>query len=67
MSEKYLEKVYNQLSYHIKSDVNFPDAYIFLTNEQQRFIIEMFETEREAVKEALIDSINEMKELVDEI
>ena len=67
MNTKYLESVYNEMPYQVKDSVGFPDAYIFLTNEQQRFIIEMFETEREAVKEALIDSIKEMKELVDEI
>ena len=67
MSEKYLEKVYNQLSYHVKSDVNFPDAYIFLTNEQEQFMIELFDKERKAVKETLLETIEEMKGLVNEL
>ena len=64
---KNLEDIYNNLSYHTKADVGFPAAYIFLTTEQERFIIEMIENERSTVKQALLETIEEMKELVDEI
>jgi len=47
--------------------VNFPDAYIFLTNEQENFIINLFENERQLVKETLLETIDEMKGIVDEI
>ena len=47
--------------------VNFPDAYMFLTNEQEQFIIELHENERKLVKEALQERISEMKGLVDEL
>ena len=47
--------------------MGFPDAYIFLTREQEQFIIELFENERYAVKEALLETVEEMKGLIDEL
>ncbi|OUW00028.1 MAG: hypothetical protein CBD16_07085 [Betaproteobacteria bacterium TMED156] len=67
MNTKYLESIYNEIPYQVKDTVGFPDAYIFLTNEQEQFIIEMFENERQAVKQALQETIDEMKGLVDEL
>ena len=67
MNTKYLELVYNKIPYQIKAMVNFPDAYMFLTNEQEQFIIELHENERKVVKEALQERISEMKGLVDEL
>ena len=67
MSNKNLEEIYNEISCQVKEDVGFPDTFIFLTRHQEQFIIELFEKEREAVKEVLLETINEMKELVDEI
>ncbi len=67
MNTKYLEEVYNNMSYHTKDAIGFPSAYIFLTNEQEQFIIDLFENERSAVKESLLETIQEMKELVDEL
>ena len=67
MNTKHLESIYNQIPYQVKEIVGFPDAYIFLTNEQEQFIIELFENERQAVKETLLETIDEMKGLVDEL
>lgn len=67
METKNLELVYNEMSYHIKDNVGFPDAYIFLTNDQEQFIMELFENERQAVKETLLESIEEMRGLVNEL
>ena len=67
MNTKHLEKVYNEIAYHLKENVGFPDAYIFLTNEQEQFIMELFENEREAVKETLLETVEEMKGLIDEL
>lgn len=67
MKTKHLESIYNQIPYQVKEIVGFPDAYIFLTNEQEQFIIELFENERQAVKETLLETIDEMKGLVDEL
>ena len=55
------------MAYHIKDAIGLPDVYIFLTLDQERFIIEMFENERKAAKEALLETINEMRDLVDEM
>ena len=41
--------------------------YLFLTNDQEQFIIDLFENERTAVKEVLLETIDEMKGLVDEL
>jgi hypothetical protein len=65
--EKKLEQAYNDMSYATKEDVGFPAAYIFLTREQESFIMELFHNERSAVKEGLLETLKEMKELVDEI
>ena len=67
MNTKYLETIYNQMPYQVKESVGFPDAYIFLTNDQEQFIIEMFENERKAVKETLLETVEEMKGLINEL
>ena len=67
MNVKHLERVYNEIPYQIKESVGYPDAYIFLTNEQEQFIMELFENERQAVKETLLETVEEMKGLIDEL
>jgi hypothetical protein len=67
LNTKYLESVYNEMPYHVKELVGFPDAYIFLTNEQEQFIIELFENERNAVKQVMLENLKEMKGLIDEL
>ena len=67
MNTKYLESTYNEIPYHVKETAGFPDAYIFLTNEQEQFIIELFENERKAVKQTTLEIIEEMKGLIDEL
>ena len=67
MNTKYLEQVYNEISYNTKQNVGFPDAYIFLTNDQEQFIMELFENERQAVKETLLETVEEMKGLINEL
>ena len=67
MNTKHIESIYNEMPFQVKESIGFPDAYIFLTNDQEQFIIEMFVNEREAVKEVLLETIEEMKGLVDEL
>lgn len=67
MKSDHLERIYNEIPYQIKDTVGFPDVFIFLTNDQEQFIIELFENERQAVKESLLETIDEMKELVNEL
>ena len=67
MNVKKLEVIYNEIPSHLKEDVGFPDSFMFLTNKQEQFIIELFENERNAVKETLLETIEEMKGLVNEL
>lgn len=67
MNTKKLESIYNEMPFQVKECVGFPDAYIFLTNEQEQFIIDLFENERQAVKETLLETVDEMKGLIDEL
>lgn len=67
MNISHLEKIYDEIPYQVKAIVGFPDAYIFLTNSQEQFIMELFENERQAVKETLLETIEEMKGLVNEL
>jgi len=67
LNTKYLEAIYNEIPYQVKDEVGFPDVYIFLTREQERFIMDLFQNEREAVRETLLETIKEMKELVNEL
>ena len=67
MNIRHLEQIYNEMPFQIKESVGFPDAYIFLTNEQEQFIIDLFENERQAVKETLLETVEEMKGLIDEL
>ena len=56
MNTKHLERIYNEMPYQVKDNIGFPDAYIFLTNDQELFIMELFENEinyAEEEKEAL--------------
>lgn len=59
--------MYNEIPYQVKDEVGFPDVYIFLTLAQERFIMDLFQNEREAVKRTLLETIKEMKELVNEL
>ena len=64
---KKIEETYNTMPSIIKEQAGLPDSYINLTADQKRFIIEMFEIDREAVKATLIETLDEMKGLVDEL
>ena len=67
MSTQRLEEAYNEMPHQTKEDVGFPDSYLFLTREQEQFIIRLFDTEREAAKYALRETLEEMKGLIDDL
>jgi hypothetical protein len=67
MNTKHLEEIYNEILYEVKEEVGFPNIYIFLTSAQESFIMDLFQNERRAVKEALQETIEEMKGLVNEL
>ena len=62
-----VEETYNAMSYSIKEDVGFPDSFINLTREQERFIMDLYFADKEIVKCELLQSIEEMKEIINEI
>ena len=62
-----LEETYNNLSYTVKEDVGFPMFYLHLTTEQERFVSYLFDIERKEIKKELLETVQEMKELVDAI
>ncbi len=64
---KNIEETYNMVPMVIKSHAGLPDNYINLTTDQKRFIMDMFQFDREAVKKSLLETIEEMKGLVDEL
>lgn len=64
---KNIEETYNMMHSIIKQHVGLPDNYINLTTDQKRFIMEMFNIDREAVKVSLLETLEEMKGLIDEL
>ena len=64
---KNVEETYDMMPSIIKHHAGMPDSYKDLTNDQERFIIEMFQIDREAVKSTLLETLEEMKGLVDEL
>ena len=64
---KNIEETYNMVPMVIKNHAGLPDNYINLTTDQKRFIMDMFQFDREAVKKSLLETIEEMKGLVDEL
>ena len=64
---KNIEETYNMMPSLIKQHACMPENYINLTTDQKRFIIEMFDIDREAVKASLMETLEEMKGLVNEL
>ena len=64
---KNLEETYNMMPTIVKQHAGMPDNYINLTTDQKRFIIEMFDIDREAVKASLMETLEEMKGLINEL
>ncbi len=64
---KKIEETYDMMPALIKEHAGLPDNYKDLTNDQERFIMEMFQVDREAVKRSLLETVEEMKELVNEL
>tara|TARA_Y100001938_G_C7761625_1_gene268845 strand:- start:171 stop:368 length:198 start_codon:yes stop_codon:yes gene_type:complete len=64
---KNLEETYNMMPTIVKQHAGMPDNFINLTSDQKRFIIEMFDIDREAVKATLMETLEEMKGLINEL
>ena len=64
---KKIEETYNMMPSIVKEHAGMPESYKDLTNDQERFIIEMFQIDREAVKLTVLETVEDMKELVNEL
>ena len=64
---KNVEETYDMMPSIVKQHAGMPDSYKDLTNDQERFIMEMFQIDREAVKSTLLETLEEMKGLVNEL
>ena len=62
-----IEETYELVPALVKEHAGLPDLYKDLTNDQERFIMEMFQIDREVVKATLLETLEEMKELVNDI
>lgn len=62
-----IEETYELVPTLVKEHAGMPDLYKDLTNDQERFIMEMFQIDREVVKATLLETVEEMKELVNDI
>lgn len=62
-----IEETYELVPSLIKEHAGLPDLYKDLTNDQERFIMEMFQVDREVIKATLLETVEEMKELVNDI
>ena len=64
---KNIEETYDMMPSIIKEHAGMPELYKHLTNDQEGFIMEMFQIDREMVKATLLETVEEMKELVNDI
>jgi hypothetical protein len=64
---KNIEDTYDTMPTVIKEHAGLPDLFKDLTNDQERFIMEMFQINREAVKSTLLETLEEMKGLINEL
>lgn len=62
-----LEEAYDNMSYNLKEATGFPPSFIFLTREQESFIIELYNRERQVVKRELLETVEDLKGLINEI
>tara|TARA_R110001606_G_scaffold395410_1_gene567653 strand:- start:3792 stop:3989 length:198 start_codon:yes stop_codon:yes gene_type:complete len=62
-----IEETYELVPSLIKEHAGLPTLYKDLTNDQERFIMEMFQVDREVIKATLLETVEEMKELVNDI
>lgn len=62
-----IEDAYNTMSSSAKEDVGFPDNFFNLTREQERFIMGLYFTDRASIRRDLLQTIEEMKETINDI
>ena len=67
MSDSRVQGAYDAIPSVIKEHAGLPDSYYNLTSDQERFILEMFGTDVKTIKKELLETLDEMKGLIDEL
>lgn len=67
MSDSRVRAAYNALPSVVKEHAGLPDLFYNLSTDQERFILEMFESDVKTIKKELLDAVDEMKGLIDEL
>lgn len=62
-----IEDAYNGMSTFAKEEVGFPDNFINLTIEQERFIMDLVDFERDSIKKDILETLEEARDLVNEL
>ena len=62
-----IEDAYNNMPTFTKEDAGFPDNFINLTREQESFIMDLFDFERDSLKKDILETLDEVRGLVDEL
>jgi hypothetical protein len=62
-----IEDTYNGMSTFVKEEAGFPDTFISLTREQESFIMDLFDFERDSLKKEILETLEEIQGLVNEL
>ena len=62
-----IEDAYNGMSTFVKEEAGFPDTFINLTREQESFIMDLFDFERDSLKKEILETLEEIQGLVNEL
>ena len=62
-----IEDIYNELPTFTKEEVGFPDNFISLTREQETFIMDLVDFERDFIKKEILETLEEVQDLVNEL
>ena len=62
-----IEEAYNGMSTFVKEDAGFPENFISLTREQETFIMDLVDFERDSLKKEILETLEEVQELVNEL
>ena len=67
MSNNRVQNAYDAIPAIIKEHAGLPASYYHLTSNQERFILEMFGGDVKLIKKELLETLDEMKGLIDEL
>jgi len=62
-----IKETYNAVPTYLKQSVGFPDNFIMLTNDQERFIMDLYSFSLQRVKSELRETLEVTKKEMEEI